>query len=180
MLTEGRQILKAEQLCLLGDPELQQFHAGCCQEGVTVRWVLAGLGYGWLAVLRVAVSARCCVSQSQAAKFGCRTTVPHTSDPPGPARLPICRCSQLGPMGKVWESGAVQVVQCAESLSNEMHPCNRLPGAERRAACRRSHGSRPLRGAGCGSPVTPLQLAADSLAPACPFLASGTIRLQGR
>ena len=39
-------------------------------------------------------------------------------------------CSQLGPMGKVWESGAVQVVQCADSLSSEMHPCNRLPGAE--------------------------------------------------
>jgi hypothetical protein len=33
-------------------------------------------------------------------------------------------------MGKVWESGAVQVVQCADSLSSEMHPCNRLPGAE--------------------------------------------------
>lgn len=72
VLTEGKQILKAEQLCLLGDPELQNFHAACCQEGVTV--------------------------------------------------------SQLGPMGKVWESGAVQVVQCADSLSPEMHPCNRLPG----------------------------------------------------
>lgn len=72
VLTEGRQILKAEQLCLLGDPELQHFHAACTQEGVTV--------------------------------------------------------SQLGPMGKVWESGAVQVVQCAESLSEETHPRNRLPG----------------------------------------------------
>lgn len=73
VLTEGRQILKAEQLCLLGDPELQQFHAGCAQEGVTV--------------------------------------------------------TQLGPMGKVWESGAVQVVQYAESLSEDTHPRNRLPGA---------------------------------------------------
>ncbi|KAL4444346.1 hypothetical protein ABPG75_012083 [Micractinium tetrahymenae] len=72
VLTEGRQILKAEQLCLLGDAELQGFHEGCAQEGVTV--------------------------------------------------------SQLGPMGKVWESGAVQVVQQAQSLSSDVHPCNRLPG----------------------------------------------------
>lgn len=32
-------------------------------------------------------------------------------------------------MGKVWESGAVQVVQQAQSLSADVHPCNRLPGA---------------------------------------------------
>ncbi len=31
-------------------------------------------------------------------------------------------------MGKVWESGAVQVVQCADSLSDDAHPRNRLPG----------------------------------------------------
>lgn len=37
VLTEGRQILKAEQLCLLGDGQLQGFHEGCAQEGVTVR-----------------------------------------------------------------------------------------------------------------------------------------------
>lgn len=72
VLTEGRQLLKAEQLCLLGDASLQGFHIGCAQEGVTV--------------------------------------------------------SQLGPMGKVWESGAVQVVQCADSLSCDAHPRNRLPG----------------------------------------------------
>ncbi|PSC72553.1 ALG-2 interacting isoform B [Micractinium conductrix] len=72
VLTEGRQVLKAEQLCLLGDAQLQGFHEGCAAEGVTV--------------------------------------------------------NQLGPMGKVWENGAVQVVQCAQSLSSEMHPCNRLPG----------------------------------------------------
>jgi len=32
-------------------------------------------------------------------------------------------------MGKVWESGAVQVVQNTASLSPDLHPCNRLPGA---------------------------------------------------
>jgi len=37
VLTEGRQVLKAEQLCLLGDSKLQAFHEGCAQEGVTVR-----------------------------------------------------------------------------------------------------------------------------------------------
>jgi hypothetical protein len=31
-------------------------------------------------------------------------------------------------MGKVWESGVVQVVQNAENLSSETHPCNRLQG----------------------------------------------------
>lgn len=31
-------------------------------------------------------------------------------------------------MGKVWESGVVQVVQNAENLSVETHPCNRLQG----------------------------------------------------
>ena len=73
VLTEGRQVLKAEQLCLLGDAELQAFHGGCAHEGVTV--------------------------------------------------------GQLGPMGKVWESGAVQVVQCVGSLADDSHPRNRLPGA---------------------------------------------------
>lgn len=29
-------------------------------------------------------------------------------------------------MGKVWESGVVQVVQNAENLSTESHPCNKL------------------------------------------------------
>ena len=77
VLTEGRQVLKAEQLCLLGDPALAAFHTGCAAEGVPV--------------------------------------------------------SQLGPMGKVWESGVVQVIQCADSLSAEAHPCNRLPGAYGRA-----------------------------------------------
>lgn len=32
-------------------------------------------------------------------------------------------------MGKVWETGAVQVVQHAESLACDAHPRNRLPGA---------------------------------------------------
>jgi hypothetical protein len=72
VLTEGRQLLKAEQLCLLGDVALQPFHAGCVEQGVTV--------------------------------------------------------GQLGPMGKVWENGAVQVVQYAESLPEDTHPRNRLPG----------------------------------------------------
>lgn len=44
-----------------------------------------------------------------------------------PRPAPSAR-SQLGPMGKVWESGAVQVVQCADSLSDDAHPRNRLPG----------------------------------------------------
>ena len=35
-------------------------------------------------------------------------------------------------MGKVWESGAVQVVQCADSLSDDSHPRNRLPGGRPR------------------------------------------------
>ena len=37
VLTEGRQVLKAEQLCLLGDAQLQGFHEGCAAEGVTVK-----------------------------------------------------------------------------------------------------------------------------------------------
>ena len=37
-------------------------------------------------------------------------------------------------MGKVWESGAVQVVQCADSLSDDSHPRNRLPGGLQRRA----------------------------------------------
>jgi len=42
--------------------------------------------------------------------------------------------TQLGPMGKVWESGVVQVVQNAENLSVETHPCNRLQGGGLAAA----------------------------------------------
>lgn len=34
----------------------------------------------------------------------------------------------LGAMGKVWENGAVKVVQSLENLSRETHPCNRLQG----------------------------------------------------
>jgi hypothetical protein len=36
--------------------------------------------------------------------------------------------TQLGPMGKVWENGVVQVVQNADNLSTQSHPCNRLGG----------------------------------------------------
>lgn len=36
--------------------------------------------------------------------------------------------THLGPMGKVWESGVVQVVQNAVNLSADVHPINRLPG----------------------------------------------------
>lgn len=32
----------------------------------------------------------------------------------------------LGPMGKVWESGSVQVVQCIDSLPERCHPRDRL------------------------------------------------------
>uniref|UniRef100_A0A1D2A7P9 Uncharacterized protein n=1 Tax=Auxenochlorella protothecoides TaxID=3075 RepID=A0A1D2A7P9_AUXPR len=35
----------------------------------------------------------------------------------------------LGPMGKVWENGSVQVVQGADSLPSECHPRDRLKGA---------------------------------------------------
>ena len=49
--------------------------------------------------------------------------------PPPPSCLPrVPRRSQLGPMGKVWESGAVQVVQFADSLPGDVHPRARLPG----------------------------------------------------
>lgn len=34
VLTEGKQLLKAEALCLLGTPLLQGFHAACCHHGV--------------------------------------------------------------------------------------------------------------------------------------------------
>jgi hypothetical protein len=46
----------------------------------------------------------------------------------------LCCCSstdgvmlnQLGPMGKVWENGSVQVVQSVENLSTDSHPRNKL------------------------------------------------------
>ena len=85
VLTEGRQILKAEQLCLLGDPELQQFHAGCCQEGVTVRWVLAG-GQpvaGWNCELRMAVWL---------SFWSCCHRVLTSVLPACPACALVCRC----------------------------------------------------------------------------------------
>jgi hypothetical protein len=34
VLTEGKQLLKAEALCLLGTPVLQGFHTACCHDGV--------------------------------------------------------------------------------------------------------------------------------------------------
>ena len=71
MLTEGKQLLKAEALCLLGNPSLQDFHIACCHQG-----------------------------------------------------LPL---THLGPMGKVWESGVVQVVQHAGNLATDVHPLNLLP-----------------------------------------------------
>ena len=70
-MTEGKQILKAEALCLLGNPALQDFHVACCHQG-----------------------------------------------------LPL---TQLGPMGKVWESGVVQIVQHAGNLSTDAHPLNLMP-----------------------------------------------------
>jgi hypothetical protein len=77
-LTEGKQLLKAEALCLLGNPALQDFHIACCHQG-----------------------------------------------------LPL---TQLGPMGKVWESGVVQVVQHAGNLPTDVHPLNILPPALATAA----------------------------------------------
>lgn len=68
VLTEGKQLLKAEALCLLGNPILQDFHVACCHQG-----------------------------------------------------LPL---TQLGPMGKVWESGVVQIVQHSGNLSTDTHPLN--------------------------------------------------------
>jgi hypothetical protein len=78
VLTEGKQLLKAEALCLLGNPALQDFHVACCHQG-----------------------------------------------------LPL---TQLGPMGKVWESGVVQVVQHAGNLPTDVHPLNILPPALATAA----------------------------------------------
>jgi hypothetical protein len=66
VLTEGRQALRAEPQCLLGDAALAPFHEACAREGVAV--------------------------------------------------------SALGPQGKVWESGAVQVVQRVDSLAADAHP----------------------------------------------------------
>lgn len=74
MLTEGKQLLKAEAVCLLGNPSLQEFHQQCVADGVPL--------------------------------------------------------THLGPMGKVWESGVVQVVQNAVNLSAEVHPLNRLPAKD--------------------------------------------------
>jgi hypothetical protein len=78
VLTEGKQLLKAEALCLLGNPALQDFHVACCHQG-----------------------------------------------------LPL---THLGPMGKVWESGVVQVVQHAGNLPTDVHPLNILPPALATAA----------------------------------------------
>lgn len=78
MLTEGKQLLNAEALCLLGNPALQDFHVACCHKG-----------------------------------------------------LPL---TKLGPMGKVWESGVVQVVQHAGNLPTDAHPLNILPAALATAA----------------------------------------------
>ena len=68
VLTEGKQLLKAEALCLLGNPSLQDFHVACCHQG-----------------------------------------------------LPL---TSLGPMGKVWESGVVQVVQHSSNLQEDQYPLN--------------------------------------------------------
>jgi hypothetical protein len=70
VLTEGKQLLKAESVHLIGEESLQDFHDQCHTEGVPL--------------------------------------------------------SRLGPMGKVWESGVVQVVQAVDNLSRDTHPCNRL------------------------------------------------------
>jgi hypothetical protein len=89
-------------------------------------------------------------------------------------------------MGKVWESGAVQVVQCADSLSSEMHPCNRLRGAEGGWPA----ASAPLHLAAARAALlffggmlawqqpshTPCNLVADGLAPA--LVSAGFIWLQ--
>ena len=77
-MTEGKQLLKAEPLCLLGNPALQDFHVACCHQG-----------------------------------------------------LPL---THLGPMGKVWESGVVQVVQHAGNLATDVHPLNLLSPALATAA----------------------------------------------
>lgn len=67
---EGRQLLKAEPLCILGCPELEEFHHVCCQDGVPL--------------------------------------------------------TVLGPMSKVWQHGAVQIIQAANSLPADIHPLNRI------------------------------------------------------
>lgn len=36
VLTQNKQMLQAEQVCLLGDQRLQSFHSICCQEGVNL------------------------------------------------------------------------------------------------------------------------------------------------
>lgn len=73
VLTQGKQMLSVQQVCLLGDAEFSGFHSKCYYEGVLL--------------------------------------------------------SELGPMGKVWESGAVHVVQDAENLACDAHPCNKMTDA---------------------------------------------------
>lgn len=63
VLMEGQQVLKAQQLCVLGDPALQAFHTGCAQEGVAVRCA-AGRGllllpHGTLPVPAARTAAAC-------------------------------------------------------------------------------------------------------------------------
>jgi hypothetical protein len=73
VLTEGKQLLKAEDACVLRDPALHSFHSLCVANGIPL--------------------------------------------------------THLGPMGKVWECGVVQVVQNVANLTAEAHPLNNLPSA---------------------------------------------------
>lgn len=70
VLMEGTQLLKAEPLCVLGSPALEEYHHLCCNQGVPL--------------------------------------------------------SVLGPMSKVWQHGAVQIIQAANSLPTNIHPLNRM------------------------------------------------------
>lgn len=71
VLTEGKQLLRAEKVCLLGSSALESFHATCHVSGVSL--------------------------------------------------------DAVGPMGKVWEKGDVQVVQYPSNLPCNAYPMDRMP-----------------------------------------------------
>lgn len=71
VLTQGKQTLQSESICLLGTRSLDEFHQSCHRSGIPL--------------------------------------------------------DLIGPMGKVWENGDVQVVQYPENLPTNVYPMDRFP-----------------------------------------------------
>lgn len=86
VLTEGRQLLKAEQLCLLGDAELQTFHEGCTNDGVTVRWVAGTSPLSG----SMRQPSRGAASQPRAGGAPAASASPHRACSPACLRCPPC------------------------------------------------------------------------------------------